>query len=216
MIHLPPEWETYIEALLPELDPLLDELESHTHWHTPYPQMLSGKWQAAFLHFLIKVKGAKKVLEIGTFTGYATLAMAQALPQDGRITTLEKSEENAAIARAFFRRSPYGKFIELHSAPAGEWLESHEEFFDLVFLDADKEHYPLYFPLVKRHLVPGAWWITDNILWNGKVPEGRRDAQTAGIARFNRMMKADPDFLSMPLPVRDGLMWSVYLPANGS
>jgi len=209
---LPPEWEIYMEELLPDTGPLLDRVEQYTRWHTPYPQMISGKWQAAFLHFLVRLRRPLHVLEIGTFTGYATLAMAHALPDDARLVTLENRPENARIARKFIRECSKSVQIEFVETDALVWLEQNAQMFDFVYLDAAKEDYPRYFSLVKHRLRPGAWWITDNVLWNGKVLNPGRDKQASAIARFNRMVKDDPQLMNMLIPLRDGLMWTVYNP----
>jgi predicted O-methyltransferase YrrM len=207
-----PDWEIYIEQFISRLDPLLDELENYTRWHTPYPQMLSGKWQAAFLHFLVRLKQPRRVLEIGTFTGYATLAMAQALPDGSKIITLENHPENLSIARRFFRKSKFGHKIEAVETQAPDWLSRNNEKYDLVFLDADKENYPRYYQIIKKRLNPGAWWITDNVLWNGKVLNPGRDPQARAIAAFNESVRRDPQLETMLIPLRDGLLWTVYRP----
>jgi len=205
MIHLPPEWEKYIESVNLPLSPLLDELERETHWRTPYPQMISGKIQAALLHFLIRITGAQRVLEVGTFTGYATLAMAQALPEDGQIITLEHNEETLAIAQRYFDLSGLAGKIHIRQGDALEILQGLDGAFDFVFLDADKERYPQYFPVIKQRLAPGGLWVTDNVLWSGKVITPT-DPQSRGIARFNRMAAGNKELEQVILPVRDGLM----------
>ena len=205
MIILPPEWETYIEAHNMPLLPLLDELERETHWRTPYPQMLSGKIQAAVLHFLVRLTGAQRILEVGTFTGYATLAMAQALPDSGKIITLEHNAETLDIARRYFERSGLDGKIHVRQGDALETLQKIDGTFDLIFLDADKERYPQYYPLLKKLLAPGALWITDNVLWSGKVLDPS-DGQARGIAAFNKLAANDPAIEQVILPLRDGLM----------
>ncbi len=205
MINLPPDWESYIEARNLPLHPLLDELERETHWRTPYPQMLSGKIQAAVLHFLVRLTDARRILEVGTFTGYATLAMAQALPDDGKITTIEHNAETLELARRYFERSGLAKRILIRQGDALDILGRMDTPFDFIFLDADKERYPQYFPLLKKLLAPGGLWVTDNVLWSGKVLNPS-DGQARGIAGFNDLAARDPDLEQVILPLRDGLM----------
>ncbi len=205
MMHLPPEWEKYIESVNLPLSPLLDELERETHWRTPYPQMLSGKIQAALLHFLVRLTGARRVLEVGTFTGYATLAMAQALPEDGQIITLEHNAETLGIAQGYFERSGLARKIHIRHGDALETLQKIDGSFDFIFLDADKEHYPQYYPLLKNLLTQRGLWVTDNVLWSGKVLNPS-DAQARGIATFNKLAANDPAIEQVILPLRDGLM----------
>ena len=205
MIGLPPDLKAYIEDHNLRLMPLMDELERETHWHTPYPQMLSGKTQAAILYFLVRLTGARRVLEVGTFTGYATLAMAQALHHEGRIVTIEHNSETLEIARKFFKKSGLNDKIDILQGDALDVLTTMDPFFDFIFLDADKERYPQYYPLLKKLLAPAGLWVTDNVLWSGKVL-APSDEQTRGIATFNEIAANDSSIEQVILPLRDGLM----------
>jgi len=205
MISLPPDWEMYIERHSSALPEILDEIERETYLKTTYPQMLSGKIQASFLHFTVKMNRPLRILEIGTFTGYATIAMASAMPPDAVLDTVETDETIAAMAQRFFRRTPWHDRIHLHLMPAKTFLAHARPLYDFIFLDADKENYPLYYDLLKPLLSPGGLWVTDNVLWSGKVLSPADPASRA-IHRFNEKAAADPETEQIILPVRDGLM----------
>ncbi len=205
MIHLPLDWEMYMEKYQPGLPEILDRIERDTHLKTTYPQMLSGKIQAGILHFLVKMIQPEKILEIGTFTGYATLAMASALKPESVIHTLEIDSKVARMAKTFFDQTPWNNQIELFETSAAEFLSQTSHMYDFVFLDADKENYPLYYELIKTKLSPQGLWITDNVLWSGKVLNPQ-DEQSKAIALFNEKIRLDPDLEQVFLPVRDGLM----------
>ncbi|NPA43451.1 MAG: methyltransferase [Chlorobi bacterium] len=205
MMTLPPDLERYIEQFSAPLPPILDEIERDTWLKTPYPQMLSGKIQAGLLGFLTGLVRPRRILEIGTFTGYATLAMASAMPPDAMIDTVESDPVTAEMARSYFERTPWNDRIRLHLMPAARFLEKVREPYDLIFLDADKENYPLYYKLLKPLLSPRGLWITDNVLWSGKVL-APRDPASRGIHYFNELVARDKDLTQTIVPVRDGLM----------
>jgi predicted O-methyltransferase YrrM len=205
MLKLPLDWEIYIERHNSPLPSILDEIERQTHLKTVYPQMLSGKIQASILHFLTAFTRPSHILEIGTFTGYATIAMASALNENAVIDTVESDETAASMAQNFFDRTPWKNRIRLIQGNALEIIPNLPHTYDLIFLDADKENYPAYYKLIKNRLAPGGLWITDNVLWNGKViyPD---DRQARAIDRFNTLVMHDPDLEQIIIPVRDGLM----------
>jgi len=205
MIPLPPDWELYIERHSLPLPEILDEIERETYLKTTYPQMLSGKIQGALLHFLVRLIRPKRILEIGTFTGYATVAMASAMPSEAVLDTVDLDDVTASMAQSFFDRTPWKDRIRLHRMAAQDFLENHTETYDFIFLDADKENYPLYYDLLKPLLSPGGLWVTDNVLWNGKVlaPD---DPASLAIHTFNTKAASDPDMEQIILPIRDGLM----------
>ncbi len=206
MITLPQDWEMYIEQINSPLPEILDEIERETHWKTTYPQMLSGKIQASVLHFLAGLIRPVSLLEVGTFTGYATLAMADAMPENAKLLTLEKNPANASLAKSFFDKFERSGQIELITGDAVSFLQNDTRRYDFIFLDADKENYPVYFDLLKPKLIPGGLWVTDNVLWNGKVLNPGNDREAKSIAVFNEKVKNDPDLIKIILPVRDGLM----------
>lgn len=201
-----PEIEAYAEAHASPLPPLLDEVAETTRERTTAPGMMVGKVEGNLLRLLVKLMGARKVVEIGTFTGYSGLCIASALPEDGQLVTCELSEQHAAIAREFFAKSPDGKKIDLRVGQAIETLRSLPDGdFDLVFVDADKESYEAYYEEALRLLRPGGLVVADNTLWSGRVlrPEAESDR---AIVAFNERVKSDPRVEQVLLTVRDGIM----------
>ena len=185
---------------------LLQELERHTRRHCVDAQMLIGPHEGTLLAMLVRLSSARRVLEIGTFTGYSALCMAEALPRNGRLITCEIKPKHAAIARMFFARSPHGHKIKLHLGPALETLAGRpaSAAFDFVFLDADKENYVNYYETVLPRLRPGGLIVTDNVLWSGRVlaPKNKTDH---AITAFNKHIRRDPRVECVMLPVRDGV-----------
>ena len=171
------------------------------------PQMLTGPVEGTLLRMLIQVSGAKRVLEIGTFTGYSALSMAAGLPDDGALITCELDTEHARIAQSFFDRSPHGKKIRLRSGAALDTLHAlpAEAQFDFVFIDADKENYVHYYEAVLPKLKPGGLIAADNTLWSGRVlkPKGQSDH---AIVAFNAHVARDPRVEQELLSVRDGVL----------
>jgi len=167
--------------------------------------------QGALLQLLVRLTGARRVLEVGTFTGYSSLAMALALPDDGRLTACDVSEEWTAVARRHWQAAGVGGRIELRLAPALETLTAllaagEGGRFDLVFLDADKENYPAYAALALELLRPGGLLMVDNVLWSGRVADpSAQDADTAGIRALNSMLRDEPRVDLAMLPIADGL-----------
>ena len=208
-------------------------VEKQTNIRTNHARMLSGSVQGELLRMLVKMSGAKRVLELGTFTGYASICLASALPEDGHLDTLELNDELEDLIREGFERAGVSDRISLHIGDCKKTLkgfterlseasgmasaDSHESdtdtdaetrrLFDLVFIDANKreycEYYDLVFPLVR----PGGWILADNVLWDGKVCAETisQDRQTQGILAFNEMVAADPRVENVILPLRDGL-----------
>lgn len=198
--------EAYAEAHASPVDPLLDELAEATRERTTAPQMMVGRVEGNFLRLLVQLMGAKKVVEIGTFTGYSGLCIASALPADGKLITCELSEAHADIAAEFFARSPEGGKIELRRGRALDTLRSLPDAdFDLVFIDADKESYEAYYEEALRLLRKGGLIVADNTLWSGRVlrPEAESDR---AIVAFNERVKGDPRVEQVLLTIRDGIM----------
>lgn len=187
--------------------PLLMELEQLTQAQCANPQMLVGRLEGALLRMLIGLTGARRILEIGLFTGYSALTMAEALPADGAIISCEIDNETAKIAQSFFDRSPHGHKITIRLAPALDTLSSLPTVqpFDLVFLDADKESYSDYFEAVLPRLRLGGLLVADNTLWSGNVLAPRQETDHAVVA-FNRRVQDDPRVENVLLTVRDGVM----------
>ncbi|GAB4511913.1 MAG: class I SAM-dependent methyltransferase [Sulfuricaulis sp.] len=185
---------------------LLRELEKYTQRHCDDAQMLIGPHEGALLAMLVRLTGARRVLEIGTFTGYSALCMAEVLPGNGRLITCEIKPEHADIAQSFFDRSPHGRKIQLRLGPALETLVNfpHSTKFDLVFLDADKENYVNYYETVLPRLRPGGLIVADNVLWSGRVLAPKKKTDRAIVA-FNKHAHHDPRVECVMLPVRDGV-----------
>lgn len=183
---------------------LFEELARVTRHKTSMPQMQVGPLEGAFLRMLVRLTRARRVLEIGTFTGYSALAMAEALPEDGELVTLDMDPEATRIAREFWGRSEHGKKIRLILGPAAQTLETLEGPFDLVFIDADKTGYEKYWELCLPRVVSGGLIVADNVLWSGRVLEPR-DEQDRAIASFNERVRRDGRVEAVMLPVRDGI-----------
>ena len=196
--------EEYAEAHTTPPDPLLAELAAETKATMASPQMLTGTIEGRFLEQLVAVMGARRVLEIGTFTGYASLSMAAALPADGRIDTLDIEPKHAEVAQRYFDRSPHGSKITLHLGPALETITSLEGEFDLVFIDADKENYDAYYEAVLPRLSARGLIAIDNTLWSGRVLDPP-DETSKLIAALNDKLAADERVVAVQLTVRDGV-----------
>ena len=196
--------EEYAEAHTTPPDPLLAELAEETRATMAAPQMLTGPIEGRFLEQLVAVMGARRVLEIGTFTGYASLSMAAALPPDGRIDTLDIEPRHAEVAQRYFDRSPHGSKITLHLGPALETIDTLEGAFDLVFIDADKENYDAYYEAVLPRLSERGLIAIDNTLWSGGVLDPP-DETSKLIAALNDKLAADDRVVAVQLTVRDGV-----------
>jgi caffeoyl-CoA O-methyltransferase len=205
--------EAYADAHTTPLDPLLDELDAATRATLGSSTMLSGPLQGRLLAFLVALVRPHLVLEIGTFSGYSALAMAAALPEDGRLVTCEVSPERADFARGFFARSPHGTRIELRVGPALDTIASLDGPFGVVFIDADKEGYLDYYEAVVPKLAPDGLIMADNTLRGGSVLDPDDDGARA-MATFNAHVHADPRTENVLLAVRDGL--TLVRPAGGA
>jgi len=170
------------------------------------PQMLVGPLEAAFLKVMIQTLRARRVLEIGTFTGYSALAMAEALPHEGKVITCEVDPDAASMAHTFWDRSPHGKKIEVRIGPALETLATLADPFDVIFIDADKINYVAYYRRGLELLSPQGVILIDNVLWSGEVlTTGSQDPSTAAIQELNRTVVSDPRVTAVLLTLRDGL-----------
>jgi caffeoyl-CoA O-methyltransferase len=187
-------------------DNLLRELEKYTNRYCADAQMLIGPHEGSLLTMLVRLTGARRILEIGCFTGYSALCMAEALPAKGKLTTCEIKPEHAEIAQSFFDRSPHEHKIKLHLGPALETIAGLPVLasFDFVFLDADKENYVNYYEAVLPRLQPGGLIVADNVLWSGRVlaPKNKTDRV---LVAFNKHVRRDPRVECVMLPVRDGV-----------
>lgn len=183
-----------------------EELEAFTQKNVANPRMLSGPLVGSFLGFLIGSLGAKRILEVGTYTGYSALYMAERLAGDGKILTLDKNPESQTVARRFWDKSPAGKKIEALSGDARDLLKTVKGPFDFAFIDADKGGYLHYLKAILPLLSPKGVVVADNTLWSGRVLEGDgADADTKAIQAFNDYVAESAELESCLLPVRDGL-----------
>ncbi|HLV61469.1 MAG TPA: class I SAM-dependent methyltransferase [Fredinandcohnia sp.] len=201
-----PDIEAYAAAHASPLDPILDELAAVTRERTTAPNMMVGPIEGAFLRLLVRLMGARRVVEIGTFTGFSGLCIASALPEDGKLVTCELSDAHADIASSFFARTPLGKKIELRRGRALDTLRSLPTGdFDMVFIDADKEGYLDYYEEALRLLRHGGLVVADNTLWSGRVLDPKEPSDRA-LADFNEVVKNDPRVEQVLLTVRDGIL----------
>jgi predicted O-methyltransferase YrrM len=202
-----PELDHYIEQHTRARPPLFDELREVTYAQMQSPGMQVGPVEGTLLKLLVALTSARRVLEIGTFTGYSALCMAEALPDDGELVTCDMNPEATQIARSFFDRTPHGKKITIRLGDALETLRSLPEgsSFDLAFIDADKARYLDYYERILPLLRPGGLLLADNTLWSGRVL-APSSADDLGITRFNDHVTADPRVENVLLSVRDGLM----------
>lgn len=189
----------------------LDWLQKQTNIRTNHARMLSGPVQGRFLKMIVEMCGARRVLELGSFTGYSGICLASGLPEDGHLDTLEINDELEDLILEGFSRAGLRERISLHIGDCLETLkrfrEEGREPYDLVFIDANKRDYPEYYELVFDLVRPGGWILADNVLWDGKVALDPmpQDRQTLGIDNFNRRVVSDPRVESVIIPIRDGL-----------
>jgi caffeoyl-CoA O-methyltransferase len=209
MLSLLPEAITrYVEDHAPPESPLFAELRAETQASLAFPQMQVGRVEGAFLRLVAGIASARTVLEIGTFSGYSTLCLAEGVPEGGRVITCDIDPIATEVARKYFAKSPFGSRIELRLGPALETiaeLDRDATVLDLVFIDADKENYVAYWEAVMPLLPAGGVILADNTLWSGRVLDPREPSDHA-IARFNDHVAADPRVDHVLLSVRDGIV----------
>jgi caffeoyl-CoA O-methyltransferase len=202
----PPEIDRYCEEHTTRPPDWLERLAEETREQLDFPQMLTGRVEGRFLEMLVWMSGARRVLEIGTYSGYSALSMAAALPEDGRIVSCEISEEHAEFARRHIEASPYADRIEVRLGPALETIAELDGPFDLVFVDADKTGYAGYVEAVLPKLGERGLIVIDNTLWSGRViaPEPD-DENAAALAELNDRLASDDRVAVVQLPIRDGV-----------
>ncbi len=185
----------------------MDWIEKQTNIHTNYPRMLSGAVQGRLLTMLVEISQAKRILEIGAFTGYSATCMAYGLPADGLIDTLEINDELEDLMQEGWARAGVSDKITLHIGDACKTLSSLKGPYDLVYMDANKREYVTYYNLVFDLVKPGGLILADDVLWDGKLWQDPvpKDKQTQGIIAFNDLVVSDPRVESVLLPIRDGL-----------
>lgn len=197
---------SYCESVSDDQGEILYDLYRETHLKTMAPRMASGPIQGRFLSLLCKLLAPKSILEIGTFTGYATLCMAEGLDPKGQITTIEVNPELNYISDKYFKRAGIRNQVHSLIGNAKEILPTLDTKFDLVFIDAKKKDYSLYYDLVIDNVITGGIILADNVLWDGKVVDGSTDATSESLRTFNQKMKDDPRISTLLMPLRDGLM----------
>ena len=196
----------YVESNSQNEPQLLKELNRETHLKVLNPRMLSGSYQGRLLSLLSKIISPKSVLEIGTYTGYSALCIAEGLDKNGIIDTIDINEELQEIQNKYFKKSGFEKQINQHVGNALDIIPKIDKCFDLVFLDADKENYPEYYNLVIDKIVSGGILIADNVLWSGKVIDKKdSDLTPIKLIEFNNLVQNDKRVETMILPIRDGL-----------
>ena len=209
MINISPILETYLDNHANQEPEILARLRVETYQCTTQPHMISGEYQGRLLSLLSKILFPKTILELGTFTGYATLCLAEGLVDGGKIITMDKNDELEYLCRRYFDESDYADKIDFRVNDAREELNTIEEnSVDLAFIDADKESYPYYFEKVLSLLRSGGVMLVDNVLWYGKVmmeEEDKKDPSTKILKEFNDRVAADERVESLILPIRDGI-----------
>ena len=207
MYFLPEKLDDYVVAHSENEPELLQQLTRETYQKILQPIMLSGPYQGRVLSMISKLIRPKHILELGTFTGYSTLCLAEGLQTDGEIHTIDINEELEDFQRKYFDLSDYGQQIHQHIGNALDIIPTLKSNFDLVFIDADKPNYSNYFNLIIDKLNPGGIILSDNVLWHGKViePLKDKDTSTKAVLDYNTLLKNDDRIETVLLPIRDGL-----------
>ena len=207
MHFIPKELDDYVVYHSEDEPELLQELTRETYQKILQPRMLSGHYEGRLLSMISKLIHPENILEIGTYTGYSALCLAEGLTDDGELHTIDINEELVDFQRTYFDKSPYGKQIFQHLGNALEIIPSLHKTFDLIFIDADKDNYPAYFKVIIDKLNPGGIILSDNVLWSGKVIEPLKedDFSTKALLEYNTLLKEDKRIETVVLPIRDGL-----------
>ncbi|TKB89949.1 MAG: methyltransferase domain-containing protein [Nitrospira sp.] len=204
---VPSEIEAYAEAHSMLESSVCRALREETHRTMEYPQMLVGPLEGAFLKMMTKLVGAKRVLEVGMFTGYSALCFAEALPTTGTVITCEINEQSAAVARRYFAQAQCGSKVSIRMGPALDTMRTLSGPFDLIFIDADKINYLNYYRRALDLLAPNGVILIDNVLWSGEVlKQPPPDESTAAIQELNRTVAADPRVSAVLVTIRDGVL----------
>lgn len=200
--------EDYARSFTSPETEVMNELNRETYLNKLQPRMLSGHMQGAFLRMISQMIAPKNILEIGTYTGYSAIALASGLSEGGKLTTLEFNEEHEQMALHYFKKAGLENKIDLKIGDATQIIPTLDQQWDLVFIDADKNNYSVYYDLVFDALPSGGWIIADNVLWSGKVlaDDTDLDEDTLAIKAFNKKVMNDERVENMILPYRDGLM----------
>ena len=206
MEFLPEKIEQYACSHTEKESDVLAKLNRETWAKVMTPRMLSGHLQGRVLSMFSKMIAPKNILEIGTYTGYSALCMAEGITKNGKLHTIDSNEEVCQFARKYFEQSEYSQKIIQHTGDALEIIPKLDTEFQLVFIDADKENYSNYFDLVFEKLSVGGYIIADNVLWNGKVLQENMDEETMALVSYNKNVHQDKRVENILIPIRDGLM----------
>lgn len=207
MHFIPEALDDYVVAHSEDEPTLLKQLTRETYQKILQPRMLSGHYQGRILSMIAKLVRPKNILEIGTYTGYSALCLAEGMQENGVLHTIDINEELYDFQRKYFDASSYGNQIYQHVGDALEIIPEIDTTFDLVFIDADKPNYPAYYELVINKMNSGGIILSDNVLWSGKVlaPLDDKDESTKALLIYNKMLKDDSRIETVVLPIRDGL-----------
>ncbi len=201
------ELEAYVNAHCSAQSDLLNQLEKETYQKVLQPRMISGFFQGRFLSMLSKLIKPKTILELGTYTGFSTLCLAEGLPEDGQIFTIDIKDELVDFQKKYFEASPYKHQIHSFLGSALAIIPTLNTTYDLVFIDADKNNYLNYFHLIMPLMNPGGVILSDNVLWSGKIlePTKPNDQDTLVLKEYNQLLANDPRLETVLLPIRDGI-----------
>ena len=207
MNFLPEKIDEYVVNNSQKEPQILQELTKETWQRVLNPRMLSGAFQGRILSMISKIINPKDILEIGTYTGYSAICIAEGISNEATIDTIDKNEELEDIQNKYFKKSGFRDQIKLHIGNALEIIPTLDKKFDLVFIDADKSNYCNYFNLVIGKMNKGGIILSDNVLWSGKVVEklDKKDIDTKSLLEYNRLLNSDPRVETVLLPIRDGL-----------
>ncbi len=208
MHFIPEDLDNYVVAHSEDESELLQQLTRETYQKILQPRMLSGHYQGRVLSMISKLIHPKNILEIGTYTGYSALCLAEGMQENGEVHTIDINEELVDFQRKYFDKSEYGSKIFQHLGDALDIIPKLNTTFDLVFIDADKENYTNYFEIIINKLKVGGIILSDNVLWSGKVLETsfkKEDTSTPALIAYNKLLKEDKRVETVVLPIRDGL-----------
>ena len=207
MHFIPEKLDDYVVSHSQKEPELLQQLSRETWQKVLAPRMLSGHFQGRVLSMISKLINPKNILEIGTYTGYSALCLAEGIQDNGQLHTIDTNEELYDLQRKYFDKSDYGNQIHQHIGNALDVIPNIDMTFDLVFIDADKKNYPNYLEVILPKLKSGSVILSDNVLWTGKViePLVKGDLDTEALLRYNKMVNDHPKLETVLLPIRDGL-----------
>tara|TARA_Y100001968_G_C19071856_1_gene578778 strand:- start:65 stop:706 length:642 start_codon:yes stop_codon:yes gene_type:complete len=205
MDFLPEKIEKYVTEFTEKESDLLEEINRETWLKVMNPRMLSGHLQGRVLSMISKMIRPTNIIEIGTYTGYSALCMAEGLKKGGKLHTVDINEEYISVAKKYFNKSKYKENIIQHAGEAADIIPKLNDNFQLAFIDADKENYYKYFELIFEKMEIGGYIIADNVLWSGKVIEKYKDKETISLDEYNKKVFSDKRVETIVLPVRDGL-----------